>query len=286
MTITTDLESAYEDCLQLTRSHYENFPVASLLIPKELQYPVSAIYTFARRADDITDESDRSPTQKVAELFGMEAELKSVLEGNAPKHPLFLAVQDTITKYNLEPQYFYDLIDAFKQDASKKRYQNFKEVIDYSRRSANPIGRLMLQLFGEGTAENYRDSDYICSALQIINFMQDIQQDLKENNRIYFPQDEMKAAKVTDDDFVRVSTEPHVVKFVHQQTRRAKQMLIEGSELGQRLEGRFGLEIRTIIQGGLRVSNALLKQGVNIYSRPRLTIVDKVIMLTRALLKL
>lgn len=282
----SELESAYEDCMLVARSHYENFPVASLLVPKELQHPIAAIYTFARRADDITDETDRAPSQQVAELFGMESKLKSVMEGNAPEHPLFLALHDTITRYNLEIQLFLDLIDAFKQDATKKRYKNFKEVVYYCKRSANPIGRLLLQLVGEASKENNRDSDMICSALQIINFMQDIQQDLQENDRIYFPQDEMAKAGVTDKDFIYKSTEPHVVKFVHQQIKRAQQILKQGSGLGQRLEGRFGLEIRTITHGGLQVCKALLKQGDNIYSRPRLNIIDKVTMLSKALLKI
>ena len=282
----TALDDAYEDCLSLARSHYENFPVASILVPKELQRPIAAIYTFARRADDIADESDRPAQQKVAELIGMEMELKSVLEGNAAEQPLYLALHDSIERYQLNPQYFLDLTDAFKQDASKTRYKDFREVIDYCRRSANPVGRLMLQLTGNASAENNRDSDIICSALQLINFMQDIQQDLLENNRIYFPQDEMKAAGVKDADFKSASTQMHVVKFVRTQTRRARQMLVQGSVLGKRLPGRFGLEIRTITQGGLHICDALLKQGPDIYSRPRLTLMNKLSMLGKALLKL
>ena len=282
----TELDAAYEDCLSLARSHYENFPVASVLVTKELRRPIAAIYTFARRADDIADESDRSPNQKIAELIGMEIELKAVLEGDTPKHPLYLALHDSITRHQLEPQYFFDLIDAFKQDVSKTRYKNFKEVLDYCRRSANPVGRLLLQLNAEASDENCRDSDLICSALQLINFMQDIQQDISENDRVYFPQDEMRAAGVTDTDFKAGNTEPHVVKFVRFQTKRARKMLLQGAGLGKRLPGRFGLEIRTIIQGGLHISDALLNQGLDIYSRPRLTLMNKISMLSKALLKL
>jgi len=281
----TELEAAYEDCMQAAQSHYENFPVASLLIPREYRYPVSVIYTFARRADDIADEGDTAPNQRIAELYGMDAKLEAVLVGEQADDALFMALHDTIRRFHLDPRLFHDLTDAFRQDVLKKRYQSFKEVLDYCRRSANPVGRLMLQLFNEATEENYQDSDRICSALQLINFMQDIQQDLQENGRIYLPQDEMKTAGITDKDLVNMKTEPHIVAFMHRQTKRAKLMMEQGAGLGKRLPGRFGLEIRAIIAGGLQICDALLKQGDDIYSRPRLTIKHKANMLVNALFK-
>jgi squalene synthase HpnC len=187
-----------------------------------------------------------------------------------------MALASTIKEHQLDVTLLHDLLSAFKQDVTKTRYQDFNEVLDYCRRSANPVGRLMLQLFNEASEENCADSDRICSALQLINFLQDIQQDLVENDRVYFPLDEMQAAGVSVDNLKNKSLEPHVVSFVQSQTIRARQMLLQGSALGKRLGGRFGMEIRAITSGGLRICDALLAQGDNIYSRPRLTTRDKV----------
>ncbi|TNF93662.1 MAG: squalene synthase HpnC [Gammaproteobacteria bacterium] len=283
--MTPELTAAYESCMAVARSHYENFPVASWLVQKHLRIHVATIYTFARRADDLADEGTDSPEQKIAALKQMGDLLNNAVQGKPDDDFLYIALANTIDEYQLDPQLFHDLLDAFTQDVSKARYENFDKVLDYCRRSANPVGRLMLQLFGEATEENNRDSDLICSALQLINFMQDIQQDLTENDRIYFPQDEMQAAGITDQDFRDRNTAPHVVAFVRQQTQRAQQMMLDGASLGNRLKGRFGLEIRTIIQGGLAICNALFAQGDDIYSRPRLTLTNKLSMLFKAFVK-
>jgi squalene synthase HpnC len=277
--MTDELQAAYDECLHVARSHYENFPVASWLIPGHLRIHVAAIYNFARRADDLADEGDDSADEKIAALDAMDVSLDECLVSRNTGDYLFLALASTIREHQLDPTLFHDLLSAFKQDVTKTRYRDFNEVLDYCRRSANPVGRLMLQLFNEASEENNTDSDRICSALQLINFMQDIQQDLVENDRVYFPLDEMQSAGVTVEDLKNRSIEPHVVSFVQSQTIRARNMLQEGAALGQRLKGRFGMEIRAIISGGLRICDALLIQGNNIYSRPRLTTRDKIGML-------
>lgn len=266
----TELQDAYDECLHVAHSHYENFPVASWLVPKHLRIHVAAIYNFARRADDLADEGDDTPQEKIAALDAMDEQLDACLNGQYHDY-LFRALANSISEHKLDPQLFRDLLSAFKQDVTKTRYRDFREVLDYCRRSANPVGRLMLQLFKEDTDQNNKDSDKICSALQLINFLQDIQQDLVENSRVYFPLAEMKAAGISIEDLQSQSTEPHVVAFVHQQIKRARAMMVDGSALGKRLKGRFGMEIRAIISGGLHICDALLKQGDNIYSRPRLT---------------
>ena len=278
-----ELQAAYDECLKVARSHYENFPVASWLVPAELRMHVAAIYNFARRADDLADEGDDSIEQKLAALDAMGLALDQSLGNVHTGDYLFIALPHTIHSYQLQPSLFHDLLSAFRQDVTKTRYQDFKEVLDYCRRSANPVGRLMLQLFNEANDQNNADSDRICSALQLINFMQDIQQDLVENDRVYFPLDEMQAAGVTIEDLKNRNTEPHVVEFVRMQTVRAKDMLLQGASLGKRLQGRFGMEIRAITSGGLRICDALLKQDSNIYSRPRLDTRDKIGMLIDAL---
>lgn len=277
--MTDELQAAYDECLRVARSHYENFPVASWLVPGHLRIHVAAIYNFARRADDLADEGNDTVQEKITALEAMGKSLDRCLDTQENADYLFLALANTITEHRLDPALFHDLISAFKQDVSKTRYRDFAEVMDYCRRSANPVGRLMLQLFGQATDENNADSDKICSALQLINFMQDIQQDLLENDRVYFPMDEMLAAGVGIEDLKNKSTEPHVVEFVRAQTIRAKNMLLEGAGLGRRLNGRFGMEIRAIISGGLHICNALLNQGDDIYARPRLGMMDKLGML-------
>lgn len=277
------LKDAYEHCMGVAQSHYENFPVASWLIPKDLRIHVATIYTFARQADDIADEGDDPPEVKKKALQQMGQDLDDALNYKVMTEPLYCALRHTIHYYTLDPQLFHDLLDAFTQDVDKTRYQDFNEVMDYCRRSANPVGRLMLQLFREASEENLQDSDKICSALQLINFMQDIQQDLIENDRVYFPLDEMKQAGVSIDDLKSKSTDSHVVEFVRQQTQRAQQMMLDGSGLGHRLSGRFGMEIRAITNGGLAICDALLAQGNDIYSRPRLSRKDKVKIFTSAI---
>ena len=207
-------------------------------------------------------------------------------DNGADEDPLFIALSNTIRRYRLERRLFHDLLDAFIQDTTKTRYADFAEVLDYCRRSANPVGRLLLGLFQQESPANLRDSDLICSGLQLINFMQDIQQDVIENDRVYFPLDEMTAAGVTVDDIKQRSQRPRVVAFARGQTRRARRLLRGGAALGHRLKGRFGLEIRAITNGGLCVCEALLNQGADIYSRPRLGRRDKIKIAAKAVLRL
>jgi len=281
--MNSELQAAYDECLRVARSHYENFPVASWLVPKHLRIHVATIYNFARRADDLADEGDARAEERIASLEKMGKSLDNCLNEKPVDDYLFMALANTIVQHQLDPALFHDLLSAFKQDVRKTRYKDFNEVMDYCRRSANPVGRLMLQLFNESTEQNNLDSDKICSALQLINFMQDIQQDLAENCRVYFPQVEMKAAGVKIEDLRNQSTEPHVIEFVRQQTKRARAMMIDGADLGKHLKGRFGMEIRAIISGGLHICDALLEQGDNIYSRPRLTTRAKLGMLLDSL---
>lgn len=280
------LKADYQHCMTVARSHYENFPVASWLISGKLRRHVAAVYAFARQADDLADEGHDAPEIRIAALEKMGADLDIALNGHCVDDPLFRALQHTIAYRRLDAQLFYDLLDAFIQDVEKTRYNSFAELLDYCRRSANPIGRLMLQLSRQSTQYNNRDSDLICSALQLINFLQDIHQDLVENDRIYLPLDEMTEAGVSVQDLQRQSKAPHVAGFIRTQAVRAQRMMLDGADLGRRLDGRFGLEIRMIINGGLAICNALLARGDDVYSRPRLTRKDRINMFARALLRL
>jgi squalene synthase HpnC len=278
------LEEAYAHCLHLARSHYENFPVASRLLPRRLQRPVAVIYAFARNADDFADEGDRSESDRLALLDAYVAKLDMLQAGGTPDDPVFIALQDVIAQHHLPTQPLYDLLSAFRQDVTQRRYASYSELLDYCRRSANPVGRLVLHLFAEASEQNLRDSDAICTALQLINFWQDLAQDYDENGRIYLPQDEMAAYGVTEAHFAARRDDVALRKLLAWQIGRTRQLLLSGAGLGKRLNGRLGLEIRATIQGGFGVLDALERRE-DVFARPRLRKREWVRVIGRALLK-
>ena len=266
-------QRAYTQCLALARTHYENFPVASRLLPPSLRAPVSVIYAFARSADDFADEGTHPPEVRLTRLAAYAFKLDHLGDPNEDD-PIFIALYNVIQKHDLPLTLFHDLLRAFEQDVTKKRYADFTEILQYCRYSANPIGRLLLYLINEATEENLRESDAICSALQLINFYQDISQDYTENNRIYFPLDEMRHFGVTETHFRdRISDQSFSALYNHN-LNRAKTLLLSGAMLGNRIPGRFGLQLRMMINGGLRVLKLLEKQKLNCFARPRLGIKD------------
>jgi squalene synthase HpnC len=271
--------------LKLAKSHYENFPVASFLLPKKLREPVALIYAFARKADDFADEGDLLPEERLALINGFKEELDRIDQNAQPNSDLFTALQEIINKHNLPIQAFYDLLDAFSQDVTKTRYQDFGEVISYCRRSANPIGRLMLRLYEADTPQNIGMADAICSALQITNFLQDIAIDIQKN-RIYLPQDEMQKYKITEAQIIRGDTSGTWSLFMEFEINRARKLLQSGAPLGLALPGRIGLEMRMIIAGGERILKKLHQCHGNVFEfRPKLNIKDWLYIAYRALVK-
>ncbi|MGM0563435.1 MAG: squalene synthase HpnC [Pseudomonadota bacterium] len=278
------IDDAYQHCLDMARNHYENFPVASKLLPARLREPVAAIYAFARVADDIADEGDADADTRLRQLEQMDTLIQGLELGNVPEDPIYIALADTIAHHQLPTRLFRDLLDAFKQDVTKTRYNDFDELLDYARRSANPVGRLMLHLSGNDSEQNLNDSDKICTALQLINFYQDIQQDIRENDRVYIPLTELESYELGPED-IRMENQSAAMQALMQfQIHRAQKMLSDGAGLGKRLSGRFGLEIRLIVAGGLRVCYRLSQQE-DLYSRPRLTRGDWLRILFAALFK-
>lgn len=264
-------------------AHYENFPVASMLLPASLRRPVGAIYRFARSADDFADEGDIAPRERLALLENYRSELRRIESGIRPVSPLFLDLRDAIEAHRLPLRPFYDLLDAFSQDVTKRRYATFVDVADYCRRSADPVGRLMLHLFGAAEPDNLACSDAICSALQLVNFWQDVEIDLRKN-RIYLPQDEMARFGVSEAQITARSTAGGWWDLMHFQIQRARNMMLSGTPLATRLPGRIGLEIRTIVQGGLRILEKIESARGDIFQRrPVLGPLDWPLMLTRAL---
>ena len=263
--------------------HYENFPVASVLLPHRLRHAVGVIYRFARSADDLADEGDATADARLASLDAYRNELHRIESGSAPHTPLFVDLSAVIARHQLPLQPFYDLLDAFSQDVVKTRYANFGEVMDYCKRSANPVGRLMLALYGETDARSVAYSDAICSSLQLINFLQDVAIDYQKN-RIYLPQDDMVKYKVDEAQIARHDISGLWQPFMLAQIERTRRLLQAGAPLGKVLKGRIGLELRMIIMGGATILEKLHRSRGDIYGqRPVLNTADWLHMLYRAL---
>lgn len=263
-------------------NHYENFPVASVLLPGSLRRPVALIYRFARSADDFADEGDDPPEQRLYNLGRYQRELDIIENNESPQCPLFVELAQMIRQYHLPVDLFRDLLSAFSQDVVKGRYADFSEVLDYCRRSANPVGRLLLHLYQATDDVNFAQSDNICTSLQLINFLQDVQSDYRRN-RIYFPLDEMKRFGVGEEQIARCDTSGAWNDFMHFQIDRAAAMLNAGAPLGRTLRGRVGLELRTIVCGGSRIVEKLRASSGDVFrQRPVLRPFDWLGMIYRA----
>ncbi|MBC3929845.1 squalene synthase HpnC [Undibacterium sp. CY21W] len=263
--------------------HYENFPVASILLPPHLRPAVEVIYAFARSADDIADEGDATPEQRLTALSAYEQELDFIEQNSNSTQPMFIALADVIRQHQLPLQAFRDLLSAFKQDVVTTRYVDFGQLQDYCCRSANPVGRIMLHLYRAATPENIRDSDAICSALQLINFWQDVAIDWKKQ-RIYLPQSDMQTFGVSEQDIANQNLNTAWQALMQFQTARARQMMLSGSGLATQLPGRIGWELRLVIQGGLRIIEKI--EAVNgdvFHHRPTLKAQDWLLLGWRAL---
>lgn len=236
----------------MPNSHYENFPVGSPLLPRSLRAPIRVIYAFARSADDIADEGDAAPEERIAALRAYEAELDCIDRGQTPETALFRALADTLKERCLPTQPLRDLLSAFRQDVSKTRYDTFDELLDYCTRSANPVGRIMLSLFGESRPLSLSRSDAICSALQIINFLQDVAIDW-EKARVYLPQEDLRRFEIDKQQIADARADLRWRAMMAFQVERARQMMLSGAPLARDVPGRLGWELRLIVLGGLRI---------------------------------
>ncbi len=269
--------------------HYENFPVASLILPAPLREPVEVIYRFARSADDLADEGSDPPDIRLEKLNRYRAALAAIergetVEGVRVEGALFADLARIVRQHALPVSLFRDLLDAFCQDVTKKRYATFSEVSSYCKRSANPVGRLLLTLFKRTTERDLRASDAICSALQLVNFWQDVERDYTRDRRIYLPQDEMARHGVTEQHLAERRCDAAWRALMAFQVERTRLILLSGAPLGRNLPGRLGLEIRATIQGGLRILDKIEAAGFDVFrARPVLTLLDWPLLLFRAL---
>lgn len=278
-------------------AHYENFPVASWLCPPHLRPPIAAIYHFARTADDIADEGDASPDQRVAELRAYRGELADAARGHVSpgsRWPqVFGPLAHAIAWHALPEPLLADLLSAFMQDIVKTRdgtaYADRAGLLDYCSRSANPVGRLLLHLYGVHDAEALRQSDAICSALQLINFWQDPSVDLPRR-RFYLPLDDCAAHGLTREDFEAFAplssppAPPAAIALMQAEAEWARSLMNEGAPLVHRLPGRAGWELRFVVQGGLRILDKIEALGFDTFSqRPAVGKADAPVLAWRAL---
>jgi squalene synthase HpnC len=251
--------------------HYENFPVASILLPRRLRPAVEAIYAFARSADDLADEGDAASEQRLAALNAYEAALARIEAGGGEHQPMFEQLAQVVREFELPMRPLYDLLSAFKQDVVVSRYQTYDALLDYCARSANPVGFMMLHLYGEATEENVRDSDAICTALQLINFLQDVAIDLHKE-RIYIPLEDLNRYAVSPAALDHLSARPRWRSLMKFEVERTRALMLSGAPLALRLQGRIGFELRMVVQGGLRILDAIEAAEYDVFlHRPKLT---------------
>lgn len=282
---SAEIQQALQESLQAAESHYENFPVASFLLPQRLRAPISLIYQFARQADDLADEGVEIPETRLANLNLFREELELIQGYIKPDSLFFQVLGEMIREENLPMQPFFDLLDAFSQDVVKSRYANQAELMEYCQHSANPVGRLLLHLYDAATEDNLRCSDAICSALQLINFWQDVGIDI-DKGRVYLPDDERQHFQVTDAMLYAKVATPQFKAMLVCKLNEAETLMRSGASLGNRLPGRIGLEMRAIIAGGLTVLNKIRKVDYDVFRhRPVLTKADGVILLSKAILR-
>jgi squalene synthase HpnC len=288
---TLTLEESYAYCTRLAKSHYENFPVGCL-VPRHLRPHVHAIYAFARHADDFADEgylrsnsvNTKQPLSPESRLEALENWEQELIHRDQSTNPVFIALNQTIFEYQLPESLFIDLISAFKQDVVQSRYATFNELIDYSSRSANPIGRLVLHLHHQATTEALEASDKICTALQITNFWQDVSIDILKD-RIYLPLDELQHYNISERQILtQTAPLPSYKALLQFQVDRAYKLFEEGRPLIKMLPWPLNFEIALTWHGGRRILEKIEAIDYNtLYHRPKLRKIDIPLLLTRAL---
>ncbi|WP_377152571.1 squalene synthase HpnC [Roseateles sp. UC29_93] len=267
--------------------HYENFPVASWLSPPALRPAIMAIYRFARTADDLADEGDATPSRRLRDLADYRADLRAIAAGQAPSPRwaarVFAPLGRVLVQYRLPVPLLEDLLDAFEQDLVKTDYATRAELLDYCRRSANPVGRLLLHLYGIDDVESLRRSDAICSALQLINFWQDFTVD-GPRGRIYAPLEDRRRHGVEGQDLLSLRDSPAARALIAELCDWACDLMAEGAPLARRIPGRAGWELRLVVQGGLRILDKLASNRFDaLLRRPTIGASDAPLLLWRAM---
>lgn len=278
------LDAAYAHCAAIAHRHYENFPVASWLLPRAMRPHIAAIYAFARTADDYADQPDRAPDQRLRLLDDWRAKLHRAARGENEPDPVFVALGATIRRRDLPVQLFDDLLSAFRQDVTVHRYGTWDEVMDYCRRSANPVGRLVLRVAGVRNDDADRSSDALCTALQLANFWQDFGVDW-HNGRLYVPREEMSAAGAAEQDLDQHRMTPEWRSAMRACVVRTRRLFEAGRPVTHAVGGRLRFELRATWLGGTRVLQKIERADYDTLNlRPRLDAADALSILTATLL--
>ena len=265
----------------LVKNHYENFPVASFLIPKYYRKEIALVYWFARTADDIADEGNLESVKRLDKLNNFEEEFRNSLNGIS-NNLNFVLLAKTINEKKLSDKNFINLLSAFKQDVIKKRYERFEEVLDYCKRSANPVGRILLELLKINDEEAIISSDKICTALQLTNFLRDTVIDF-EKDRVYYPQKELRMFSVTEKMFEIKENNPNIKALVKHNVDRSQILFDEGKSLLRYLPGRFKYEIKWTIAGGEKILSMIRKNDYDIFTkRPKLSKLNFITLLIKS----
>lgn len=266
--------------------HYENFPVASFLCPPHLRPAISAIYWFARTADDLADEGDALPQARLADLTAYRADLSACMEGRAVSQRwmgVFECLQPVIQQFALPADLLTDLLSAFEQDVYTTRYASEAVLLDYCRRSASPVGRLLLHLYGVRDTAALQQSDCICAALQLVNFWQDLSVDIPRG-RIYLPAEAWARHGVTEAQLLSQHINPATTALVAANVNWAVALMQQGAPLVKKVPGRAGWELRLVVQGGLRIAEKIKQLNfATLRQRPKINAWDGVVMAWRTL---
>jgi len=278
--IAPTLSEARLYCKRLAQSHYENFHVASWFLPEALRPHFHALYAYCRISDDLGDEvGDAAQALALLDLWGRE--LDACYEGRA-RHPVFVALAETIRARSIPKEPFADLLRAFRQDQSVPRYSSMGDLLEYCRYSANPVGRLVLYACGEADAENFRLSDATCTALQLANFWQDVRRDYAKG-RVYLPQEDMKRFGVGEETIARGSSTPEFRELIRHEVLFARGLFGEGLELCGRVHRDLALDLELFSRGGLEILRAIERQHYDVLaSRPTLSKATKLRLALRA----
>ena len=272
------LEAAYAYCERLAQSHYENFPVASRLLPARMRPHIAALYAFARLADDMADEGHRPAADRLADLEAWDARLSSIAAGAAPSAgphaEVFVALRATIDACRLPPSLLHDLISAFRQDVTVTRYATWDDLLDYCRRSANPVGRLVLRVAGYDRADLDTASDAVCTALQLTNFWQDLEIDWKKG-RIYLPAATRDDARAREEDLAARRMTAEWRRALGEAVARTRRLFRAGVPVADGVRGRLRWELRATWLGGTRILDKLEAADYDVFTRrPALTRAD------------
>jgi squalene synthase HpnC len=270
---TTDEAFAY--CASITEAHYENFPVASFFLPEEKRPYIQALYAFSRVADDFADELHRPADERMEELNAWEEHLRRCYEGEA-EHPVFIALRETVKRYDIPIDPLRDLLTAFKRDVTQSRYETFEDLLSYCRCSANPVGRLVLMIFNYREEFLFEYSDSICTALQLTNFWQDINID-REKDRLYIPLEDFERYKYSVEEWQDKKVTDGFLDLMRFEVQRTKDLFYRGAQLPSVVAKDLQLELKLIWFGGMEILRMIEKYHYNtIDNRPKLGLMSKV----------